>query len=177
MKHIIALVVSALLCLVARATPLKLNRIEPELGVALGFQVYRFEAELGADEVLIIRELTEDHGKVSGSEFAVVGSHERAEYEIALVDSGAFHPSLKNTYMLRYPTYKGYVENKGLKEWGSSEDTVYFIFSEVDSNEQSRKLTWVGSVEKYSEVVKRWPDLPKPRGSGLSGSRRLLKKS
>ena len=177
MKHIIALIVTSLLCLVARAAPAKVTSIEPELGAALGFQIYRFEAELGSDEVLIVRELTEEHGKVSASEFATVGSHVRAQYEIVLVDSGAFHPSLKNTYMFRFPTYNGYIENKRLKEWGTTEDTVHFIFSEVDSNEQSRKLTWVGSVEKYSEVVKRWPDLPKPRGNGTSGSRHSITKS
>lgn len=177
MKHVIALIVSVLLCQVANAAPLKAKHVQPELGDSLGFQIYRFEVKLGVNEVLVIRELSDDHGKVTASEYAITGDHAKAEYEIVLVDSGAFHPSLRNTYVLRYPNSNGSIENKRLSQWGDiAEGVVGFNFSEVDNNEVTRKLTWSGSVEKYSEVVKRWPELPKPRADGWSGSRHLVKR-
>ncbi len=176
MKYIIAFIVSGLLCQVGSAAPLKAKRVQAELGASMGFQIYRFEAKLGSNEVLVVRERTVDHGKVIESEYAAVGDHARVEYEIVLVDSGAFHPSLRNTYMLRYPNSNGYVENKRLSQWGETADgAVEIAFSEIDSNEPARKLTWIASVETYSEVVKRWPELPKPHTNSSSGSHRLVK--
>lgn len=177
MKHILLSIAFGLLANVADAAPLSAKRVQEELGASLGFEIYRFEAKLGSGEVLVIREVTEDKGKVTEAEYAVVGDQAAAVYEIVLVDSGAFHPSLRNTYMLRYPNANGYIEKMRLSQWGSMPDgAVQFMFSEVDSNVVSRKLTWVGSVEKYAEVVKRWPELPKPMAGGSSGSRHLVRK-
>jgi len=178
MKYLIASLLLTLLCPVAGAKPLKANLVEADLGDALGFRIFRFEAELAADEVLVIREVSDDHGKVYESEWAVVGSLGPARYQIVLVDSGAFHPSLRNSYTVRSPGSAGVFENKWLKEWGHGADgSVAISFSEIDSNEPTRKLTWSGTVENYSDVVKRWPDLPKPRAGMSTSSRRFLTKS
>lgn len=121
MKYIMVLVIAVMLQPLSYAAPLEAKRIQPELGSSLGFQIYRFEAELGDDEVLGVRELTEAQGQTTESEYAAVGNHVHVEYEIALIDSGAFHPSLRNTYMLRFPNSDSYVEGKRLSQWGEHE--------------------------------------------------------
>lgn len=176
MKLPIAFVLSLLVQHGLWAAPLKAQKVQAELGASLGFHIYRFEVKLGADEVLLVREVTEDQGKLSELESALVGSDVRVDYEIVLVDSGAFHPSLGNTYMLRIPTSYGYLEKLRLSRQSQNEDgSVEFEFSGIADNVVVRRLKWLGSVEKYSEVVKRWPDLPKPRANSWSGSRRIIK--
>ena len=176
MKHVIVLLACVLIGQLAPAAPLKAKRVEPELGASLGFQIYRFEAKLSRDDVLLVRHITETNGTVTETEYGAVGDGAEARYEIVLVDSGAFQPNLRNTYMLRYSSANGFIENERLSQWSDDgAGKIEFVFSRVDRDERSRKLTWIGSVEKYAEVVKRWPDLPKPRNNGSSGSTRLIR--
>ena len=77
--------------------------------------------------------------------------------------------------MLRYPGSNHSIEQMRLLQWGETDGgAVEFRFAELDSNEPTLKQSWIGSVEKYSEVVKRWPDLQAPRpGFGIE-SRRFI---
>jgi hypothetical protein len=179
MKHLIAFLLSLLIPLGSWAAPVRAKQIEPELGASLGFRIYRYEVKLGTDEVLVVRETSESQGKVMESEQIMVGSNVRVQYEIVLVDSGAFHPSLRNTYMLRFPgSSGGSIEKKWLTQsgFGAPDGSVEFIFSEIGTDQRTLCLRWFGRVEKYSEVAKRWPGLPKPRANSWSGSRRVIEK-
>jgi hypothetical protein len=175
--------IPTIICFVARfavAQDLKPLRIESDLGDALGFQVYRFETQLANDEVLVIREHFQDRDKILDSEFGIVGSGSKANYQITLVDSGMFHPSLRGSYMLRYPTSDGVVEKVRLAGSGTGPNSVEFRFVEVSdptSNRTLYKYQWTSKIEKYKEVVKRWPDLPAPTKSGTSGSRHAVGKT
>jgi hypothetical protein len=181
MKHLIALVLTLLAAQSAWAAPVTAKQIESELGISLGFRIYRYEVKLGTDEVLVVREVTERNGKVTEYESAYVGSNVPVKYEIVLVDSGAFHPSFQNTYVLRFAgssTRNVPIEKLSLTQsgWGSPDGSVEFVFSEIATNQKTLRLQWFGSVEKYSEVVKRWPGLPKPpANNSWFGSRRVIK--
>lgn len=104
--------------------------IESELGVALGFQAHRFEAQLAVDEALVVHERVVIGTRNIEAEYAAVGTGGKASYDLVLVDSGYFHPSLRNTYMLRFPTSAGSVDNVILTGSSHGPDGIEFIFSD-----------------------------------------------
>jgi hypothetical protein len=148
--------------------------IDSELGQALGFQAYRYEAQLLDDEALIVHELVTIGSRKIEAEYAAVGTGGKATYDLVLVDSGFFHPTLRNTDMLRFPTSAGSVDDVVLTGSSQGPDGIEFIFSDPRSFEVKITRRWSASVEKHDDVRKRWPELPLPRNKILSGSRRLI---
>lgn len=177
MKVINAVVLAAALAGSGFGGPVPVHEVEAALGNALGFHIYRFETNLGNDEVLVVHEFAKTEQGVHEAEYATVGSNTHATYEIVLVDSGAFHPSLRNTYMLRFPNSEVAVKDKRLSAWGSALDQgggTEFVFNDLVTNHVALTYRWSASLEKYSEVVKRWPDLPPPMSQSTRSSRRIL---
>ncbi|MCF3652448.1 hypothetical protein [Synoicihabitans lomoniglobus] len=156
----------------ARAQTIRPESVETELGEALGFQLYRFEAELAADEVLVVEHRTENVGK----ETLVIQTIQRpsgsnSSYQITLVDSGASHPSLRGTTMLRYPGHESFIENRRLAQTESGADLT-FKFAEDFGNAFVLIHHWSAWVESYEKARDRLGGLPalKP-GAGWSSNK------
>jgi len=176
-KSLLVALALPLLSAAAPAAPVKPAQIDAELGQALGFQIYRFEAQLGDDEVMVIHEISTLLATKLESEYAMVNSGAKASYQIVLVDSGAFHPSLRGTYMLRSPGGENHLKGVWLTATSKSETAVEFEFSVLDTNTRQQTRKWSASVEKFDEVAKRWPGLTRPKKGQCYSSRRIVSQS
>ena len=171
---VIAVFAAAVTSSAAPAKAVTPRVIDSELGVALGFQAYRYEAELTNEEALVVHEWVTEGTRRIEAEYAVVGTVGKASYDLVLVDSGYFHPSLRNIYMLRFPTSNASIDDVVLTGSSHGAEGVQFIFSAPNSPQVKITRRWSASVEKHADVRKRWPELPTPRANILSGSRRLI---
>ncbi len=165
----------ALFASIGSAVPVRPIQVDSELGQALGVQIYRFEADLTEADVMIVHVTIANKSEKTEFEYAISNGEGKASYQIVLVDSGKFHPSLRGTYMLRYATSEGYVEGVTLGSFSKSTTEVKFGFTDRDSNTVNCTYSWSAGVKKYVDVARDWPDIPRPRKGFGFGSQRVLR--
>lgn len=80
--------------------------------------------------------------------------------------------------MLRFPNFELAVNDKRLSAWGAALNPsggVEFVFNELTTNRVALTYRWSASVEKYSDVVKQWPELSRAVSEVSRSSRRVLR--
>jgi len=177
MKTRLVLLALALVLNIAAATPVLRSEPYADLGAALGFQIHRFEANLGKDEVLVVHEEVTRGGSTMEFEHIFSGREVHASYQVVLVDSGALNPKFQGTYVLKVAGQNDAIEGAMLSHSASSLDELEFTFTTLLTNKVVEKRKWKAAVESYADASKRWPDLPRPKSGELTGSRFLVKKT
>ncbi len=171
-KRILAFGLGILVPVGAWAGEVKLRQVEPDLGDALGFGIYRFEANLNADEWLVVEE---HDGFPEERESVFLYVSRMPSYRVTLVDSGMLHPSLRGTIMLRYANHDGYLNDVRLARTEIDVASLLFAFAPPLGNETIKQQRWVAYVVDAAEFAEKWPSVTTPKLKDGSASRYIWK--
>lgn len=151
------------LALIGYAAPARLEKAAPEM-TELGINALAFLAAVGADDVLVVHSVrSEDGQNVLEIEDVIYAPDGRPRYGLTLIEHGLLDPERADRWIIHEPGKQQYLQGVTLVRMDLGESRAALELGPAQGRARRHyTFRWEARVEKWSEVRRRYPQLPRP---------------
>lgn len=149
--------------LIGNAAPARLEKAAPEM-TELGINAMAFLAVAGADDVLVVHSVrSEDGQNVLEIEDVIYAPDGHPRYGLALIQHGMLDPDRADRWTIHEPGKQQYLQGVTLVRMDLGESRAELELSPVPGRARRHyTFRWEARLEKWSDVQRRYPQLPRP---------------